>query len=119
MKKTVLNVLMCFSIFFAGCAGRDPNPIALSMPGDEDLSCKALSAEMTNIKMDMQKLEPKTDKFWTNTFWFIMLPFLMDVKEAEKIEYNAFQSRYNRLLIISQEKDCDFASSLSPLKSAE
>ena len=115
----VISLTLVVSIFLAGCAGRDPNPIALSMPGDKDLSCEALSAEMTNLKMDMQQLKPKTDKFWTNTFWLIVLPFLMDVKEAEKIEYNAFQNRYNRLLIISQEKGCDFASSLSPLKSAE
>lgn len=119
MKKLLFNILLCVSVFLAGCAGREPNPIALSMPGDDALSCNALESEMTNIQNDMLKLKPKTNKFWTNTIWFIVLPFIMDVKEAEKIEYNAFQQRYNRLLIIAQGKECDFASSLSPLKSAE
>jgi len=124
MKK-ILNLLLCISIFFAGCAGREPNPIALSMPGDNTLSCNALESEMTNIQNDMQGLKPKTDKLLTNTLWgtagFVLIfPFfLMDVKDAEKIEYNAFQQRYNRLLIIAKEKDCNFTSLLSPLKSAE
>ncbi len=31
----------------------------------------------------------------------------MDLKEAEKIEYDAYARRYNRLLIMATEKNCD------------
>lgn len=119
MKKTVLNILLCVSIFFASCAGREANPIALSTPVDDTLSCDALEAGLTNLQSDMKNLKQKTNKFWTNTFWFIVFPFLIDVKDAEKIEYNAFQRRYNHLLIIAQEKNCDFAALLRPIMSAE
>ena len=31
----------------------------------------------------------------------------MDLKEAEKIEYDALRTRYNRLLIIASDKNCE------------
>ena len=34
MRKQLLNLLLCVSIFLAGCAGREANPVALKMPGD-------------------------------------------------------------------------------------
>ncbi len=119
MKKTILNVLLCALIFLAGCFGREANPVELSMPRDSELSCEVLQAEMDNLLADMKVLKAKTNKFWTNTFWFIMLPFIMDVKEAEKIEYNAMQRRHNHLLIIAKEKDCDFADSVEPAKAVD
>ncbi len=119
MKKTALNVLMCVSIFLAGCFGREANPVELSMPKDAESSCEVLQSEMDNLCADMKVLKPKTNKFWTNTIWFIILPFIMDVKEAEKIEYNAMQRRHNHLLIIAREKECGFADSIEPIKAVD
>lgn len=119
MRKQLLCLLLCSLIFLAGCFGHEPNPVELSMPRDAELSCGALRAEMDNLLTDMKVLKPKTNKFWTNTFWFILLPFIMDVKEAEKIEYNAMQRRHNHLLIIAKEKDCDFADSVEPAKAVD
>ncbi|MFH1882039.1 MAG: hypothetical protein ABIL62_04930 [Planctomycetota bacterium] len=119
MRKQLLCLLLCASIFLAGCAGRDPNPIALKMPGDADLSCNALQAEMENLSADMKVLKPKTNKFLTNTIWFLLWTPLMDVKEAEKIEYNAMQRRHNHLLVIAKEKECDFADSVEPVEAVE
>ena len=119
MRKQLLNLLLCVSIFLAGCAGREANPIALKMPGDADLNCNSLQSEMTNLRADMKVLKAKTNKFWSNTIWFIILPFIMDVKEAEKIEYNAMQRRHNHLLIIAKEKECDFADSIEPVKAVD
>ena len=31
----------------------------------------------------------------------------MDMKDAERIEYDAYARRYNRLLILAAEKNCD------------
>jgi len=33
----------------------------------------------------------------------------MDLKDAEKIEYDALRTRYNRLLIITSDKNCDLS----------
>ncbi|MBW7992755.1 MAG: cupin domain-containing protein [Planctomycetes bacterium] len=37
MRKQLLNLLLCVSIFLAGCAGRQANSIALKMQGDTTL----------------------------------------------------------------------------------
>ena len=125
MRKTICTVL-CFAVFFAGCAGREANPIPAYLPGDENRSCPALKAEMAQIQADMQRLLPKTNKFATNTLWavggcIIIVPFFfMDLKDAEKIEYDALRTRYNRLLIIASEKDCDLSGvSTQPIPSFE
>jgi len=112
MKKVICLSLMV-SILFAGCAGREANPVAMYTPGDENRSCKGLFTEMSQIQQEMDVLRPKTNKFATNAAWatagvFLIVPFFfMDLKEAEKIEYDAYARRYNRLLILATEKNCD------------
>ncbi len=113
MKKAILNVLLCFSIFFAGCAGREANPIPVYLPGDNERSCEMLVAEIAQLQADMQRLLPKTNKGVTNTLWatagvFFIVPFFfMDLKGAEKIEFDAMRARHNRLLLICADKGCD------------
>ncbi len=113
MKKAILNVLLCFSIFFAGCAGREANPIPAYLPGDNERSCEVLVAEIAQLQADMQRILPKTNKGVTNTLWatagvFLIVPFFfMDLKDAEKIEFDAMRARHNRLLLICADKGCD------------
>ncbi len=115
MKKTILNVLICFSIFFAGCAGREANPVPVYLPGDEKRSCEGLKAEIAQLQVDMARLLPKTDKGLTNTLWAVggvvaIVPFFfMDLKDAEKIEFDAMRRRHNRLLVYAAEKGCDMS----------
>ena len=110
--RSLLCVLLSFSVLFAGCAGREANPVPISMPGDENASCQVLFAEMQQVRTEMEKLKPKTNKFATNTLWgiagfFLIFPFFfMDVKDAEKIEYDAYQRRYNRLELLATAKNC-------------
>lgn len=106
-------------MFLTGCAGRAPNPIALKIPGDADMNCSVLQAEMAKLRDDMEVLKPKTNKFWTNTLWLLISALMMDIKDAEKKEYNAMQKRHNHLLIIAKEKSCDFADSIEPVKAVE
>ena len=119
MKKQISCLFLCALIFLTGCAGRDPNPIALKMPGDADMSCNDLQTEMAKLRDDMKVLKPKTNKFWTNTLWLPISALMMDIKDAEKKEYNAMQRRYNHLLIIAKEKSCDFADSIEPVKAVK
>ncbi len=112
--KTTLNILLICAIFNAGCAGRAANPIAAYLPGDENRSCTALEAEIAQLQVDMQRILPKTDKGLTNALWatagvFLIVPFFfMDLKDAEKVEFEAMRQRHNRLLIYAAEKGCDF-----------
>ena len=106
-------VVIAFCVFFAGCAGREANPIPAYLPGDNTRSCAALTAEVALLQADMQRLLPKTNKGVTNALWatagvFLIVPFFfMDLKDAEKIEFDAMRQRHNRLLIIAADKGCD------------
>lgn len=113
MKALICLMLIC-AIMNAGCAGREANPIAAYLPGDEKRSCLALQAEVAQLQADMQRLLPKTDKGVTNALWatagvFLIVPFFfMDFKDAERIEFEAMRNRHNRLLVYAAEKECDF-----------
>ena len=113
MRKVIILVLAC-SVFLASCAGREANPLPSYLPGDENRSCTALQTEVAQLQVDMQRLLPKTDKGLTNALWatagvFFIVPFFfMDMKDAEKIEFEAMRQRHNRLLIYAAEKGCDF-----------
>ena len=113
MKKAV-SILSIVSILMMGCAGREANPIAAYLPGDERRSCAALQAEVAQLQVDMARMLPKTDKGLTNALWatagvFFIVPFFfMDFKDAEKIEFDAMRRRHNRLLIYAAERNCDF-----------
>ena len=114
MKKSVC-VLLIAAIFIAGtgCAGSKPNPIAIHMPGDENKSCNALRAEITNINKQIKiKKNKKTEKEISNLIWFaggffLIVPwFFMDLNNAEKVEIEALQQRKDALTIIANEKKC-------------
>ena len=112
MRKIVIVMLTC-SILFAGCAGRQANPIQTYMPGDSERSCEGLKVEMSQLNADMRAMLPKTDKTASNALLgaagvFLIVPwFFMDFKGAEKIEYDAMRNRYNHLLVIAAEKGCN------------
>jgi hypothetical protein len=105
-------LLIIISVFLAGCAGREPNPVSCYAPGDEKLSCESLKQQIGQLQSDMLALLPKTDKSFTNTLWAVggvvaTVPYLfIDMKDAERIEYEAFRRRHNRLLLMAGEKGC-------------
>ena len=112
--KTILNILLCVSIFLSGCAGADPNPVAIYLAGDENKSCASLKAEIANIdKQIALKKSQKSSQESTNvilgiTGFFVLVPwFFMDLKENEKAEIDALQQRKDALLVIAAEKNCD------------
>lgn len=114
-NKNSLCLLLIVLIFLAGCAGRKANPIAIYLPGDENRSCKGLKMEVVQLQSDMQQLLPKTNKEVTNALWataslFLIAPaFIMDLKDAEKTEFDAMRRRHNRLLLFAEKKNCDMS----------
>jgi hypothetical protein len=111
--KQMICIVLCFVVFFAGCAGRTANPVPIYIPGDENRNCESLKTEVVQLQKDMAAMLPKTDKFGTNALWatagvFLIVPFFfMDMKDAEKIEFEAMRQRHNRLLDLLQTKNCD------------
>ncbi len=96
-----------------GCAGREANPISSYKAGDENLSCEKLKKEIVVLQTNMMAILPKSDKTFTNALWYtggsiVIIPvFFIDMKDAERIEYEAFRRRHNRLVEMAQTKGCD------------
>lgn len=123
--KTLI-VLILFMMILFGCAGRKPEPVPVYMPGDEKRDCESLKDEIVDIQKKMHALLPKTDKTVVNTLWSVggtvasntavvggavgIVPYLfIDMKDADRIEYEAFRRRHNRLLLITQSKFCNMS----------
>jgi hypothetical protein len=124
--KEILSLVLCFVVFFGGCMGRDPHPIQIDQPGDENLSCDTLKTQVVWLQEEMARLLPKTDKFASNALFagtgvFLIFPyFLMDLKDAEKKEFEAMRQRHNHLLEIIKVKNCDTSDIVAkPIPSLE
>ena len=98
-------ILVLPLIIFAGCGGRESHPVSTYMPGDENLSCTELKAEIMQLRTDMMRLLPKTDKAFTNSVLSTSLItiFFMDMKQGEKTEFDAMRRRHNRLLLFAEK----------------
>lgn len=114
-------VFISLLIFLTGCAGRQANPIQVYLPGDENRSCQGYMAEIAQLESDMNRILPDTNKFGYNALMFaggclILVPFFfMDLKDADKTEWDAMRMRRNRLAVYAAEKGCDFGSQGQPL----
>ena len=122
---TASSILLA-GVALPGCAGRVANPIPSYLPGDENRSCSGLLAEIAQLEADMTRIIPDTNKFGYNTLMFVgglflIVPFFfMDLKDAEKVEWEAMRVRRNRLLVYAAEKGCDFgATEPVPIPSLE
>ncbi len=66
MRKQLLNLLLCISIFLSGCAGREANLIPVHQLGDEQKTCDELRTELYYIENEISRLLPKSDKTGRN-----------------------------------------------------
>ncbi|OHB53915.1 MAG: hypothetical protein A2Y07_00650 [Planctomycetes bacterium GWF2_50_10] len=113
--KNALCVLLAFTFFFAGCCGREGNPVQAYLPGDEKRSCESVCAEMSQAQTEIARLTPKANKAGYNTVMFVgglfvIVPFFfMDFKNGEKVELQAYRQRYNSLSLIAAQKGCVIA----------
>ena len=111
--KNALTVSLICCMFWLGCGGREAHPIAAYQPGDAKRSCEGLRLEIAQIDADMAAKLPKTKKGGKNvacflTGFLIIVPwFFIDLKNADKTEYDAMKARFNRLMLMAAEKDCD------------
>ncbi|MDB6096048.1 MAG: uncharacterized protein JWM09_326 [Francisellaceae bacterium] len=114
ITKGICILLMCLQ-FLTGCAGRTANPVIINQPGDFERNCSYLMSEMSEIQMNINRLLPKESKTGKNVAlgvtgaFFIVPLFFMDFSDAEKIEIEAYRSRYNHLARIYNDKRCGTA----------
>lgn len=113
--KRIVCAMLIVSITFVGCAGTDPNPIAVYLPGDEEKNCSVLKAEIANIDKQITRKQAQKKKqegdniLWFVTGWLLIVPFFfMDLKENEKPEIDALELRKDALIVIAADKDCGF-----------
>ena len=112
-------IVLCFSMFcsctlFSGCAGRQANPVSAYQPGDDKLSCNSLKAEYTSNEDQIKCLQKENDtKGWWNvacfvTGFLVIVPwFLMDLKDSQKIEMNAYKQRNSNIVAMSGDRGCN------------
>ena len=116
-RKTFAAILMAFAVValpLAGCGGRAANPIAVAHPGDKDMSCDEIEAEMYDMDARARQLmgeeSRKTGKnvaLGVAGLFFLVPLFFMDLSDAERHEAQAMQDRGRHLLRLYNKKDCD------------
>jgi len=113
MSIRTVSVLLSVSLFFAGCGGTNPNPVARYQPGDNNKSCNALYAEMNNIEDEIVvKNQKMHDRDVANVICFVtgflvIVPwFLMDTKKSFETEIDALKARKMSLIVIYHDKGC-------------
>ena len=112
-KLRKLGALTLSALLLLGCAGREAHPVSTYQYGDEKKSCKALEMELTFTEEKIQRLLQETKKTGKNVTLgvagvFLIVPwFYMDFTKSEKIEAEALRDRYNQLLVLAVDKNCD------------
>ncbi len=108
------------ALLVIGCAGRAAHPVMIQQYGDGKKSCQALERDMAFIQGEIQRLIPQSEKTGKNValgvtgYLFIVPLFFMDLSRAEQIEINAYRQRYNHLLIIAGDKQCEIEGKAIP-----
>jgi hypothetical protein len=84
------------------------------------MTCESLMSEITEMDSRIHSLLPKTDRTGQNVALGVaglfVFPawFFMNFSEAEKIEIEAYRSRYNHLTRIYNDKHCGQAKGFIP-----
>ncbi len=120
MKTKNMIMSLTAALLVIGCAGREAYPVMIQQYGDEKKSCQALERDMAFIQGEIQRLVPQSNKTGKNvalgvTGYLFVVPLLfMDLSKAERIEIDAYRKRYNHLLIIAGDKQCEIEGKAIP-----
>jgi hypothetical protein len=105
------SVAVAFSI--AACGGHDAWPVAWNQPGDEALDCAALNSEISRNEDQIIQRLPNKDQTARNVFFytagaFLILPwFAMDIREADRVEIQAYFERNAWLRELGARQSCE------------
>lgn len=116
MKVFPMNKKIAFlsmTILLSGCVHTTPMPVAISQPGDANMSCQSIVSEME----DMSNLVKDKDSELNGqvaknsvlgvTGVFLVVPlFFMDTSDAKTVEGQAAKNRFKKLQQIYADKNC-------------
>lgn len=113
--RQIISIVLISGILLmsmTGCGGRSANPVQVSQINDYDISCNQIKTELSQIQYRIrQKTGQKnagdgkdTALFVTGMILFWPALFFMDLSNADKVELDAMQARYNHLTGIYNSK---------------
>jgi hypothetical protein len=115
-RATVNGMLMASLFCLFGCAAREVTPIAISQPGDEQLSCDALkqqiadnsAAEAVYRRKDKQVESGNTAKTAGAAIPVagLFIAGSIDLSNEEQVKARALADRIEQLQFLAKQKGC-------------
>ena len=109
--KLILTIFL--SMALVACGGRSATPIQTAQPGDRQLSCEAIEAQVVQYQNTLPDLDLEiSSRKKRNIGWGIAGIFLfplwfgLDLGEAPETEKSAVQKRLNQLTRYAASNSC-------------
>ena len=105
--------LLLVTMGLQACAAQPSNPVAISQPGDAELTCSELATQKARNRAKAQQLAGADEDVVDNNvaagvasavFWPAM--FAMDLSNTAQIELRALQDRNETLSRLEQARGC-------------
>jgi len=120
LRKYIIYLMAC-SVFMVGCGGRVAHPIMSHQPNDLNLNCDLLIHEIGYLNLQYKKKTKEYDLkeaadvgLLVGGWWLLGIPwFFIDLKDAEKVEYEAIQARILHLVELAKIKKCENVPTIS------
>ena len=113
MDKNILSVLLCVGLL-AACAGRSASPIQVTQPGDRNLSCDEIVAQMTQYNNEIADLDAEISSrqkrnigFGVAGIFLFPIWFGLDLGDAPEQEKAAYKKRINQLVRYGANQKCE------------
>lgn len=109
------------ALLLSNCAGKTPSPIQTHRVTDANLTCASIQMEMDELDARVRELLPDTEKTGKNVglgiagAFFLVPWFFMDFSDAERVEINAYKTRYNHLTRLYNDKQCGARAVIPPI----
>jgi hypothetical protein len=121
LKKIIGAASVVTAIFFSGCAGRAPQPVAVVQPQDRYANCAAIAAEVQANNQKVGDLGGEeggkvAQNVAAGVVGLVVWPlwFAMDFQGAAGKEVSALQSRQQYLAVLAEERHCGSPSLIPP-----
>ena len=111
MRSSFLALLL----LLAACGARQTTPVAMSQPGDEELSCDQIAAQISRNEAEAIRLIGEEEDVESGNVaagvvagalvaWPVLLA--IDMSDAERIQYRALRDRNTNLGRLQQQQGC-------------
>jgi len=123
MRKIFMIAMVLSVSVLTACAGKEPDPIMVTRPGDAQKHCDVLVYDVENLEYQIHEVLPETKKnktlknvgYGVAGFYTFFIPWLLiDFSNAEAKEYEALRMRHNHLANIAIDKGCNITPQKYP-----